>query len=346
MAVIIGPDEKIAFIFDGGGCRAAYSVGMASALWPKFKDQIVYVQGVSAGALNAAKIVESGDVRPLETIWKNYIEKNGPKIIFERKLALGRLFLSFLANVLNYFFPSSAKNRIERFFVYNSLFSGKGLEQLAGFLDIEKLTQSSVCLDIITTDEHNLNQQRIFSNRDLQPKDYEKFRLAVIASASLMGAFPPVTIDNRPHSDGLIFNVELALDHGCTAIFVFYNNHIWLSPAILPELMPFDKRTRRISNIFWGEIVRLYFENLLWRHRDLILIIHRNTPQQLREITQRTTLQKGEILKKVILVGPSKIVPLLYILGFEKNNLSEAIAHGKAVGMQLIEELEKMPAPA
>ena len=329
---MIGKDEKISVLNDGGGFRAAYGVGINCVIWKYFKDQIVHVGGVSAGALNSAKIIESGSVKPLEIIWTNHIGKNGPEIIFQSRIAAWRLISNLMPKWLKKLLK--IKDR-------NALFNNEGLKRLAEFLDIEKVVKSPIRLDIVVTDEKNFNQTLVISNHDMQTEDYENFRKFIIASASLMGAFEPITIDDRPYSDGLSFDIESALNYGCTTIFVVYNNHIWLEPIVPPNIMTFDKRTRRISNVYWGKMMELYVENLMRRYPDLILARHDCLPQPLIEAAEKAGSRATGFNRKLIFIGPTKIIPTLYIMGFLETDkdIIKAIAHGKEVAEKVMRQL-------
>ena len=70
---------KVGVVFNGGGFTGAFSVGFAKAIWKNgIKPEII--QGVSVGAISAAKILEKG-IDELERTWLE-IEKSGASAIF------------------------------------------------------------------------------------------------------------------------------------------------------------------------------------------------------------------------------------------------------------------------
>ncbi len=312
MAASLG---KIAWIKDGGGFRGAFSVGVSSVLWEHYPPD--YMQGVSVGALNAAKLAESRDPIELEVIWKKYIEKGGQQTI-----------ANLFTVVVNYL-----QNR-------NALFSNQGIYKLVNGLNVNKVAHSPIELDIVTTNERRDNLPEFFSNRNLTQDRYEDFRKAICASASMMGLFPPIYISQGLYSDGLNCCVETALAKGCETIFLFSNNSIWLTSLIPPENMDFQKRMRRGFQIEWSRWVLVYLENLLMKHGDLALHVHQDLPTPIANLASRFKRKNDKDAKKIIFIAPAKNIPTLSTLRFQYGDITSAINHGKQVAGRLLKQLQ------
>ncbi|MEK9183797.1 MAG: patatin-like phospholipase family protein [Patescibacteria group bacterium] len=303
---------KIGWIEDGGGFRGAFAVGASSVLWEHYSPD--YMQGVSVGALTAAKLAESRNPAELEAIWKNYIEKGGPQTIVN--------LFAFAVNYLQ-------KN--------NALFSNQGIYKLINTLDIDKIAHSPIELDVVTINERQNNRSEFFSNKNLTKNRYEHFKRAICASASMMGSFPPVHIGQGLYSDGLNCCVETALRKGCDAIFLFSNSYIWLPPLILPENMDFQKRMRRGFYVEWSKWVLIYLENLLMKHGDLALHVHQDLPVPLANLASH--FKRGGNTRKIIFIAPAKIIPGLSTLKFKYGDITSAINDGKQVAGRLLKQL-------
>src|SRR3972149_4264155 len=102
--------ERIALVLDGGGFNGAKAVGIAKSLWKRGKIP-GKIQGVSVGALNAAKLVESG-ADGLEADWMRMAGRHHHEIF---QLDWHQIILHPMA-----------------WWDSNSVFTDKGLLQLLG----------------------------------------------------------------------------------------------------------------------------------------------------------------------------------------------------------------------
>ncbi len=108
----------------------------------------------------------------------------------------------------------------------SSLYSGKGLWKLAELIDIKKVLNSPIQLDIVAHNISKNNEHAIFSNKDSRfQENPELFRKALIASASIHGFFPPVEIFGERYLDGLYYMLEPAIVFGCDTIFILTIDH-------------------------------------------------------------------------------------------------------------------------
>ncbi len=304
---------RIGWIFDSGGFRGAYSVGVASVLWHEFRPD--YIGGVSVGALIAAGLAESLNPQKMEDIWKNHVEKGGQQTIIN----LFGVAVRYLRNS-------------------NALFDNRGIYNLINTLDMKKLASSPIDLEIIATNERRGNAQERFSNRKLTKDNYEDYKKAICASASMMGSFPPIAIGKGLYSDGLNCDVEAALNNGCETIFVFSNNHIWLTAPIPPEQMDFQRRMRRGFHIEWSRWMLAYLENLLRKYDDLMLWSHQDLPLPIANLASR--LGRSSVGKrKIIFISPIKYILTLSTLSFKFGDITEANNQGKYVAGRLLKQL-------
>lgn len=316
----INPKE-IAVICDGGGLRGCYSVGFLGGFLdyfkqPKFEDNEFYFQGISVGSLNLGCLAQDLNIKTLEDIWEGQIQTGKVKV-FNKRTAI----------------------RLLRKGKRNALFDNKDLLNLIkDNVDVRKIANSPVRLEVAVTNERNGNKLEFFSNQGLTVKEHPLFIKSVCASASLMSAFEPLEIKNGLYSDGLNFEVERAIDDGCKTIFVFYNNHIWLSPSMPPEQMSFQKRGRRMSNIAWSRWMQVYLELLLWRHPELEIVEHSCLPKSILDITRRVRQSQKKSIK-LILLGPQINIPTLSIISFRNGDITKAIHHGRKVFEKVMKEV-------
>jgi NTE family protein len=193
---------KTALVLSGGGARGAYHVGVSKAL-DDLNIPVDLVCGTSVGALIAAMIVQ-GDVERLVDIWWNL----GADQVYKRNSKLKFLF-SFQ---MKYIYP---------------YFSSEPLRKLiSDNIDPEKIRRSDKKL-VITACNQTMRRLVRFTN------DYENIPLALLASASIPIAYPPVLMNGFEFVDaGVIDNVPLkpAIEEGNDKIIVVVGSH----PTDLP----------------------------------------------------------------------------------------------------------------
>jgi len=184
---------KTAFVLSGGASLGAIQVGMLKALYEReiAPDLIV---GTSVGAINAAFVASrqqtSATADALADVW----------------LALRRSEV----------FPLNPVTGFVGFFGgRNHLIPDRHLRRLvAKHLEIERLEDARVPLHVIATDVLSGEEVRLSRGDALE---------AVMASAAIPGAFPPVEWGERDLVDGGISNdapISHALELGAERVYV------------------------------------------------------------------------------------------------------------------------------
>lgn len=210
---------KVGLVLLGGGFAGCYQVGLPKVLWEKnwIPSKI---QGVSVGALNAAKLVESNPDE-LKKIWID-IEEKGPNVLFP---SLGLVDIAKAA-----------------FAKRDHVYAGQSLDNLLDRnLDPEKVLASPIELEVVVWNTKK-RRAEIFANKgesivDDQndkkktirhvAKDPQILRKAIRASASLPGFFPPVEINGELYSDGYWMKLESFADSD--VVFLLDNDQVTIS---------------------------------------------------------------------------------------------------------------------
>lgn len=204
-----------ALILSGGGADGAYEAGAAAELFKHFhytNSPITIVSGTSVGALNAAILAQcagrSGPpfkkIKPMLEVWRTTRQKD----VYNA----GRFGLASMA-------WRWARGRP----VYDS----QPLHDLVRrTLDLDSLRNSPLLLLVHATD---LVMRRQVTATNTSPHLID----AVIASASLPGAFAPVWIGGNPYVDGgVIVNtpIRAAIEAGAEKVTVIYLDNERLAP--------------------------------------------------------------------------------------------------------------------
>ncbi|HEV8473438.1 MAG TPA: patatin-like phospholipase family protein [Methylomirabilota bacterium] len=166
-----------ALIFSGGGAKGAWEAGVAVALIERGLP-VRLVAGSSAGALNAA-LVADGRLDRLPALWRGVTREQvyalRPAVFFAGLLP-GWLTLLALDQAGSLLDPAPLR------------------ELIAASVDFERVRVSPVELLVVATDLAR-HGRRLFDNRTITVD-------ALMASAAVPGAFPPVTVDGTPLVDG------------------------------------------------------------------------------------------------------------------------------------------------
>ncbi len=253
---------RSAVVLSGGGAYGAFEVGVLKALAagasPAVADrplELDILTGTSVGSFNAAVLAaHAGDGAPaavarLEHLWLERVAgRNGD----------GNGVYRFRANPLDYMSPGRlARHPLQpwshmmedgAFFARDWLERGVNFLRSSGSLahrtleladlgamittapfrqlveevvDLDRIRSSEVALRISTTNWET-GKLRVFSNPDLDDRNGHD---AILASSSLPGFFPAVTIDDEPYVDGgIVMNTPLtpAIDSGAETLHVVY----------------------------------------------------------------------------------------------------------------------------
>lgn len=172
-----GSGERLGLVFAGGGSKAAYEAGLALAL----RDRGVVpaaVAGTSSGALTAV-MVAAGEVDRLATLWRTVRREDvfdyRPGTVFGGLLP-GWLALSYLRGTRSLLDPTPLRQTLER------------------HVDFSRVRTSSVRVLILAADLLS-GQPRRFDNATVTVE-------ALMASTTVPGLFPPVSLDGALLVDG------------------------------------------------------------------------------------------------------------------------------------------------
>lgn len=317
---------KIGVIFGGGGFTGAFSVGFIKALW-ECGIRPSHVQGVSVGALNAAKLIELENIKELEKIWLD-IEKAKASSIFNWKDIPG--------NVMR---KSS------------SLYGNKGLLDIIQKISFSKIINSPVELQVVVCNESK-REKEVFLSHDPQFKNNPNLlKELVLASASIPGILPPVKIGGQQYSDGIYFALEPMIETGCDTIFLLLNDQY------AEENQRWDERLFNMKNFLYEEVVSFRIREALKEHPDFtietgdfdnenkflppILKRIKSIRQQIKSVA--SSIATGEDINFV----PHRIIPIntrtpistLHSTGFEAGDFKAAIEQGYDQASVLLKRL-------
>jgi len=185
--------DKIAFVFSGGGPLGALQVGAVQALFEANVAPSLSV-GTSVGALNATFVAFNptmGGAETLVRIWND---------LDENELFPGGRFKASWA----------------RFLVRgNRVFENFGMQKLVETrLGSAQIEDAQIPLGIIATDLEN-GDERVFTSGPVTT--------SLLASSSMPGVFPPVEIEGRLYTDGGVANnvpIGPAVNMGAKTVYV------------------------------------------------------------------------------------------------------------------------------
>ena len=305
---------KIGVIFCGGKFRGAFGAGFSKALWEKAKPD--YIQGVSVGALNGAKLIESGP-DALKKIWLGEVEVIGPSCLFHKTDMVTRLFKS-------------------------SLFTDSGLNWLLSKLDLSKVVNSATHFEIVTR-KRSENCLEIFSNREISQ---EKLLKVIKASVSVGGFFPKVEIDGDYYSDGYYFSLESAAKFGCDTIFVVINDQVYDGTDV--QDLHWMREIFSDFNFLLDELIGAKITSFLEHHKDFQLFeaetpwpVYKKVFEGLKAFL--TNIVSGDNLDMVshrlVIISPKIYIPTLSDNGFKKGDLTQLFEHGEECGRYILKKL-------
>ena len=206
---MIDKDKAYGLVFEGGGAKGAYQIGVWKAL-EECGVKICAVAGVSVGALNGA-LVAMGDLERAESIWR---EISYSKVMEVDDLEMDQLIERALKhmNILNVTRKSVG-------IVASGGFNITPLRKLIEtHIDEKKIKESDVDLYLTTVNLTDLKEV------DICVKELEDGKLAnyLIASASLP-VFKREKLEGKSFLDGGVLNnvpVDLLINHGYKNIIV------------------------------------------------------------------------------------------------------------------------------
>ncbi len=179
----------IAYVFSGGASLGAVQVGMMQALEAEgVAPDAVF--GTSVGAMNAAFVAGGGTADDLAKIWQGLTSRS----VFPLHPILGlRAFLG----KQNHSVPNSGVRRV-----------------LRQHLNFDRLEDAPIPISVQATDALSGDEVVLTSGSTVD---------AILASISLPGVFPPITIGGKTLIDGGIANntpINTAIAAGATEVWV------------------------------------------------------------------------------------------------------------------------------
>jgi NTE family protein len=256
-----GDRQKVAVVLSGGGGNGAYEVGVLKALLGGRSPTTGYrslepdvVVGTSIGSFNGSFLVSQGGrggseaVTRLEELWLERLaggwHDNGVFRVRGNPLDVLRPAY-FFADPMRRFrdlledgavltrdavrrgvhlvssWDESLEQRLVELVDLSGLISTEPMRETLGELDYRAIRRSATRLEIAATNWAT-GELKVFANRDLS----DSFGpLAIRASSSIPGFFPPVEIGAQPYCDGsVLLNTPLApaIHAGADVLHVVY----------------------------------------------------------------------------------------------------------------------------
>lgn len=240
-------DDRVAFVFSGGGPLGALQVGALRALFERgIRPDLVV--GTSVGAINATLVAFEPSVhgvRRLEATWRRLAEDD---------LFPGSRFMGTWGRMVR---------RGDR------IFDNTGMRKLIQTNLGESATfeDAQIPLGVVTT-ELTTGEERVFTSGPiLEP---------LLASAAMPGAFSPVTIDGRRYIDGGVVNsvpVAPAIEMGASTVYVL--NSTAHSHQQRPLIRPMDYLMHAFS---LARSQRLIVERKLIENERVRLVVLPSVP--------------------------------------------------------------------
>ncbi|KKU76262.1 MAG: hypothetical protein UY12_C0008G0008 [Parcubacteria group bacterium GW2011_GWA2_47_8b] len=283
-------------ILPGGGLKCAFQAGALTAL-DELGVSFEKIQGVSGGALNAAKYAESGS-RDLKPVWLE-VERRGSGMIFSRFAAVRH-------------FASGNP----------ALYDDHGLNYLVNNLDAEKIIASPIKLEIVVWNEL-AERSEIIRNHEFSndPASYQTLRRFIKASASFPGFFMPERINGQIYSDGCQICSESFADLDTVILIDCGQPKMTIDPGTLKW---HERLTKRLSSMIDDAI-----------EQDIKMQLAKFKPFPDSEEASWSVWKRIskffkdiQIAKRLILISPSMNIPTLMLNYCEKNDISKSIQHG------------------
>lgn len=312
---------RTALILPGGGMKCAFQAGSLKA-FEEERVEFVRAQGISGGALNIAKYYEGGAAALLQ-VWLD-VEKRGPGLVFSRW--------------------DAAKHIVKG---DNALFSDYGISLLLGQLDISKLINHPIPIEIIVFNE-TLEKLEIITNhqyKDCPTEEWEKFRRFVKASSSFAGLLPPEIINNQVYSDGRVWVLDNFGD--CDTIFIVDPGQPQIITNNPADLANRKWHKRLIQSSTFG------YDN--WAEKELQIFADHNEFQFFPEPETDATIWNGikriakrlagkPAKKRIVVIHPSANIENLRMDYFIKGDITISKNHGYERTKEILNKLSKCDA--
>lgn len=260
-------------VLSGGGARGAYQVGVLNVIGEicqelNISNPFQIITGVSAGAINAAKLAESCHDFKNSTLALNYLwEKLDSNQVFKSDpVSMGRIGLQWISELSIGGFTGPAGGR--------SLLDTSPLRELIeknlDYSQIEKRIRegSLFALAITAMDYRNTsavtfvegNEQIPLWERSRRKAEKTKIRSDhILASSAIPLLFPPVGVDHRYFGDGCVRNhapCSPAIHLGANKLFVIGVRHQGVTDAeIVAKKTPGPPSVARVANVLLNSVL-------------------------------------------------------------------------------------------
>ncbi|MBU6142198.1 patatin-like phospholipase family protein [Patescibacteria group bacterium] len=304
---------KVGVIFTGGGLAGCYSMGFAKALAEK-GITADYVQGVSVGALTAAKLMSTEwSIEETEKLWLR-IQELGSDSLFNKWDWKKVVWLP----------PAVYDER----HIWDLIIDP---------IDCGKVVESPIKFHIVA---NNRNKKRFvaFSNHNMEVrKDPSRIKKILQATTGLYGFLPSVCIDGDWYGDGMSFMLNEALKARCDTIFVLMNDqfsatsHNYGEPSFLKQfisgfrdcVLQLDTREIKYARGRGYDIIENnpsgHFDDANPLHKTLHRRI-RHFADGLREAATNVEAKDAFVPHRIVVLTPPKPIPSLHTLGFKQAN--------------------------
>ncbi|HTV34136.1 MAG TPA: patatin-like phospholipase family protein [Methylocella sp.] len=198
-AAITRDSVLVDFGLQGGGSHGAFTWGVLDRLLEEPWLAIDGISGTSAGAMNAAVLVDGyakggalGARTALENFWRNVSEaaRFSPIRRSPLDLLLGRWTMDFSPAYV----AADLMSRLWSPYDLNPKGNNPLREILAGLVDFERLIEAPIKLFITATNVRT-GRGKVFRNQDITPD-------VLLATACLPTMFQAIEIDGEPYWDG------------------------------------------------------------------------------------------------------------------------------------------------
>jgi NTE family protein len=192
--------KKVAIALQGGGAHGAFAWGILDRMLEEPRIDIVGVSGTSAGAMNAASLVQGlthggrkGAQNTLNRYWGSLKKVSGPATPYQPTLFDKLSKYHNLDRSPSFLFMESMQNFLSPY-EFNPFNTNPFHDFLKDFFDYETIANSDVGLHLATT-EVQTGKIKVWDNKEISAD-------VLLASACLPFLYQAVKIDNKYYWDG------------------------------------------------------------------------------------------------------------------------------------------------